>query len=77
MTKYTLKVEYYADSLEDAKEQCLNDFGFLEWCEDCNNDIETLKDDELITEYGVVVRELQNRGFNAKMQLLDKNEVQE
>jgi uncharacterized protein (UPF0297 family) len=35
-------------------------------------DIEDFSDDDLIQEFCVVVRELQNRGYNAVMQLLDK-----
>jgi hypothetical protein len=35
-------------------------------------DIEELSDEELFVEYEIVVRELQNRGYNAKIQLLDK-----
>lgn len=36
-------------------------------------DIEELNDDELINEYNIVVRELQNRNFNVKLQLISKN----
>ena len=35
-------------------------------------DVEELNDEELFVEYGIVVRELQNRGYNVKIQLLDK-----
>ena len=35
-------------------------------------DVEELNDKELFVVYGIVVRELQDRGYNAKMQLLDK-----
>lgn len=79
-------IEAYDEYIQDANDEnkyrygwnpvCIeefynNDFELYKTTNE-DNDIEDLSDDDLLKEYGDVIRELQNRGYNAKMYLLDK-----